>query len=69
MGEKTIQEQAADAVEDVLDSGESVTAGAISVRKASLKDAYAVMTAEDDRQSRRNGRRPLFRGINLSGVA
>ena len=68
MGEKTVQQQAADAIKDVLDSGESVTAGAISVRKASLKDAYAVMTAEDNRLARRAGRRPLFRAVDMSGV-
>ena len=66
--DKTIQEQAQESVESTLASGQSVSVDGMSVSKASLKDAHSIMVHEDDRQARRSGRRPLFRGLNISGV-
>jgi hypothetical protein len=33
-----------------------------------LRDAHAVLVEEDTRRAARSGRRPMFRGINMSGV-
>lgn len=63
-----IRTKAAESIESTLEGGESVSQGEMSVRKASIRDAHAVMVYEEERSSRRSGRRPLFRGINLSGV-
>ena len=67
--ESAIETAAAAAVESVLTGGQSVTQGDMSVSKASLRDAHAVLMHEEQRQSRKTGRRPLFRGMNLGGIA
>ncbi len=68
MTEKDIRTKAQESVEATLEGGQSVSQGDMSVSKASLKSAHDIMVEEDDRAARRSGRRPLFRGINISGV-
>ena len=68
MPDETIKEKAEASVEAVLDEGQSVTQGDMSVSRANLRDAHAILTMEDDRTARRTGRRPLFRNIDISGV-
>jgi hypothetical protein len=63
-----IRTKAAQSVEATLEGGQSVSQGDMQVSKASLKDAHAIMVHEDVRTAGRTGRRPLFRGINMSGV-
>jgi len=64
----TIQDKAESAVNKVLDVGQTMSDGTMSASLANLRDAHAVLTDEQNRAARKRGRRPLFRGINLSGV-
>jgi hypothetical protein len=68
MATETTSDKAEASVNAVLDGGQSVTQGDMSVSKAALRDAHAILKDEQDRTAQRSGRRPLFRGINLSGV-
>ena len=61
-------EAARASVESTLAEGQSLTQGDMSVAKAPLRDAHAILVEEEARAGRRSGRRPLFRGINISGV-
>jgi len=63
-----IKDIAQGSVEDTLANGQSVSVENMSKSNASLREAHAIMVHEDDRAARKTGRRPLFRGINLSGV-
>lgn len=54
------------AVEDILANGQSSTIGDISVSKTAVSAAYDILKQERDESARKDGRRPLFRGFNLS---
>jgi hypothetical protein len=68
MAETTIAEKAQASVETTLSGGQSATVDGMSQTQASLRDAHAIMVSEEQRLAGKSGRRPLFRGINLSGV-
>lgn len=65
---KSVEELADQAIEQVLGSGQSVSIDGVTVSKASLRDAIYVRNQERQEAARRSGMRPLFRGINMSGV-
>jgi len=69
MADETISDKAKTAVEKTLDSGQSFTLGDMSVSQPAVAASHDVYKDELDRAARKSGRRPLFRGINLSGVA
>jgi hypothetical protein len=69
MSNEDIASKAKESVEQTLQSGERVQQGDMSVSRVPLRDAHSILEREDDRQARRKGRRPLFRGLNLSGVS
>jgi hypothetical protein len=64
----SIRTKAKESIESTLEGGQSISQGDMSVSKASLRDAHAVLVEEDTRRAARSGRRPMFRGINMSGV-
>lgn len=68
MADETIAEIAQASVEKTLTSGQSFTVDGMSKSRAALRDAHFVLTEEEKRTATRAGRRPLFRGLNLSGV-
>ena len=59
---------AATAVADVLANGQSQTIGEISITKAQASAAYDILQKEREDSARKAGRRPLFRGFNLSTI-
>lgn len=61
---------AQDAMTDALANGQSANIGdGVNVQKVPAREAYDILQQERDRQARLTGRRPLFRGINLSGMS
>ena len=65
---ENIKTKAEASIESILDGGQSITQGDMQVSRASLRDAHAIVKEEEDRLARTSGRRPLFRGINISGI-
>jgi hypothetical protein len=68
MPESDLETKAKDAIESILEGGQSVTQGDLQVSKASLAATHAILVHEEQRQASKSGRRPLFRGINISGI-
>ena len=66
--QKNVEELADQAIEQVLNSGQSVSIDGMAVSKANLRDAVYIRDKERQQAAIRSGARPLFRGINLSGV-
>lgn len=54
------------AVDSALSKGQSSSIGDISHSKTPASSAYSILEKERDRAAQVSGRRPLFRGINLS---
>lgn len=69
MSDTTLKTKAQTAIERTLDGGQSITQGDMQVSQASLASAHAVLVHEEQRLAKKSGRRPLFRGINLSGMS
>jgi hypothetical protein len=65
---ETTQEKAAAAVDSALAEGQSASQGDISHSKTPASSAYSILQQERERAAAVSGRRPLFRGINLSGM-
>ena len=65
---ENIKTKAEASIESILEGGQSITQGDMQVSRASLRDAHAIVKDEEDRLARTSGRRPLFRGINISGI-
>lgn len=64
----TIERQAERAILEALDGGQSATIDGLSVSRVPLRDAMAVADRARKLEDMQAGRRPLFRGISLSGV-
>jgi len=64
-------ETAADAaLTDALANGQTANIGdGLNISKVPARDAYEILRQEQERRARVGGRRPLFRGINLSGMS
>ena len=63
-----IKDLAQASVEATLSGGQSVSQGDMSVSQANLRDAHEILKEEENKEASRNGRRPLFRNVNMSGV-
>jgi hypothetical protein len=69
MAEETdIAAIAEDAVKDVLEGGTSRSHDGGSVRSAPIDKINDIANDQVNKKARRNGQRPLFRGIDLSGL-
>ena len=66
---ETTEEKAEAAVEAVLDGGQASTIGDVSIQKTPASAAYSILQAERDAGAQKAGRRPLFRGVNMGGMA
>lgn len=62
----TTEDIASAAVESALTEGQSSSIGDISHSKTPASSAYSILEKERDRAAQLSGRRPLFRGFNLS---
>lgn len=64
-------ETAADsALTDALANGQAANIGdGLNIQKVPARDAYDILRQEQERRARSAGRRPLFRGINMSGMS
>lgn len=68
MTETAIETKAKSAIESVLDGGQSITQGDLQVSRASIAATHAILVHEEQRAAAKSGRRPLFRGFNISGI-
>jgi hypothetical protein len=68
MPDDTTADKAQASLDAALSQGVSISEGNLSVTRASVRDALAVLDREEDKTATRAGRRPLFRGFNLSGM-
>ena len=56
------------AVKDILEGGTSRSHDGGSIRSAPLKDINDISNDHINKKARRSGARPLFRGLDLSGM-
>ena len=68
MADETTEQKAESALNDALDNGQSHTMGDISESKTPASAAYAILKQERERSAMADGRRHLFRGIDLGSM-
>jgi len=66
--ETDIEKIAEAAVKDVLEGGTSRSHDGGSIRSAPIDKINDIANDHTNKKARRNGQRPLFRGIDLSGM-
>lgn len=64
----TIKDLAEASVQATLEGGQSISQGDMSVSQARLRDAHEILKEEENKEAVRNGRRPLFRNVDMSRV-
>jgi hypothetical protein len=64
----TLEETAKSALTDILNGGESRSHDGGSIKSASIDKINDIRNEQTSKIARQAGVRPLFRGINLSGM-
>jgi|GEM_PF-2011916 len=68
MADDDLETIAESAVQDILEGGESRSHDGGSIKAASLDKVNYIKNEQNSKKARLSGIRPLFRGINLSGM-